>query len=430
MSVQRTRRHKLPAYRACIAMALLAALAAGPASAPAAQPDAAAEWPQFHGPNRDRISTETGLLKKWPEGGPRLIWKYDACGRGYSGVAIARGMIFTAGDFEDDDQEHLLALNLDGKLLWKTPNGKAWWGATPGSRTTPTYSDGMLYHMNPTGRVGAFEAKSGKPVWAVDLKEKFDARWGMWALAENLVVDGDRVLCLPGGTKGAAVALDKRTGQTLWVNTEIDQRAAYCSPVLGTWQGVRQWINMTADAAVSIDVATGKLLWSHQHGRVWQNTTMPIFHDGYVFITCGHSSGGTLLKINPDNRGVTQVWHRKDFDNCHGGVILVDGRLYGSGCRLGGKNFFAIDLLTGKTIQADRSLGKVSITYADGMLYALDHQGPMALVALRPDGFQVTSEFRMPREGQDLYLCHPVICGGRLYLRHDNFLYAHDIRAR
>jgi len=419
---------KTTVIHAAVLVAVLAAGVSGLSAAP--RDERPAEWPEFHGPKRDRISTETGLLKQWPEGGPRLVWQYDACGTGYSGVAIAEGMIFTAGDFEDGEQEWLLALDLEGKLLWKTPNGKAWLGPTPGSRTTPTYSEGVLYHMNPTGRIIACQAKTGRPIWSVDLKERFDARWGTWALAENLIVDGDRVLCLPGGTKATAAALDKRTGKTLWVNTEIDDRAAYCSPVVGTWHGVRQWINMTARAAVSIDVATGKLLWSHPHGRVWQNTTTPIFHEGHVFITCGHSSGGTLLKIHPDNRGVTQVWHRKDLDNCHGGVILLDGRLYGCGCRLGGKSFFCVDFLTGKTIQEDKTLGKVSIAYADGMLYALNHKGPMSLVAITPKGFRTVSQFRMPRGGKGLYLCHPVICGGRLYLRHDEHLYAYDVRAK
>ena len=152
-------------------------------------------------------------------------------------------MIFTAGDF--DDAEMVLALDMDGKLLWKSPNGEAWRGSSPGSRTTPTYNDGAVYHMNPHGRLAAFEAQSGKELWAVDLKAQFDAQYGVWALAENVVVDGDKVLCMPGGPKGRVVALDKRTGKTLWANTEIEHTAAYCSPVVVTHGGVRQLITMT-----------------------------------------------------------------------------------------------------------------------------------------------------------------------------------------
>lgn len=388
-----------------------------------------AQWPQFHKNSaRDALSTETGLLKKWPKDGPALLWKYSDCGVGYAGQAIAEGKIFSAGDF--DDQEMLFALDLNGKLLWKTPNGAAWQSSTPGSRTTPTYNEGVLYHLNPTGRLAAVNAPDGKPLWSVDLKKEFGARFGTWAMAENLIVDGDYVLCLPGGTKGFAVALDRRTGKTAWVNTDIDERAAYCSPILAKWKGKRLLITLSQQSAVCFDVADGKLLWSKPSGRVWQNTTPPVFHDGYVFVTCGHSGGGTLLKINDDLKGVTQVWHRDDFDNCHGGVLLVDGCLYGSGCRLGGKAFFCIDFMTGETKSLDKTLGKLSITYADGMLYCVDDKRKMLLLAVKPGGFEQVSQFRLPKGSEELTLCHLVICGGRLYARHDNVMYVFDIRGK
>ncbi|HID21111.1 MAG TPA: pyrrolo-quinoline quinone, partial [Planctomycetaceae bacterium] len=144
----------------------------------AEEPSRGGWWPEFHGQGRTNVSTETGLLKRWPEGGPPLLWRYSRCGRGYSGVAIAHGRIFTAGDF--GDVEMILALDLHGRLLWKAPNGAAWRGPSPGSRTTPTYDDGLLYHMNPHGRLAAYEAATGKPIWVVDLKERLDARFGVW----------------------------------------------------------------------------------------------------------------------------------------------------------------------------------------------------------------------------------------------------------
>ncbi len=394
----------------------------------AAEPGTPAEWPEFHGPRRDNISTEKGLLKRWPEGGPRMIWKYSQCGTGYSGFAIVDGMIFTAGDFDDD--EMLFALTTDGKPVWKSRNGESWQGSSPGCRATPTYVDGVLYHMNPTGTIGAFEAKSGKPVWSVNLKSRFGTRFGTWAMSENLAVDGDKVFCMPGGAKGSVVALDKRTGKTIWANAEMDGRAAYCSPVVVTHGGTRQLITMTQRAAVGIDVKTGKLLWSHPHGRYGQNTTPPTYHDGHVFIACGHSAGGRLLKIHPDSRSVTQVWYKKEFDNCHGDVILVDGRLYGCGCRLGGKSLFCVDFLTGETKHSDRSLGKISLTCADGMLYSLSNKREMSLLEITPEGFKVVSQFKIPKGGEGPSLCHPVICGGRLYLRHDQCLYVYDIKAK
>ncbi|MBL7133148.1 MAG: PQQ-like beta-propeller repeat protein [Phycisphaerae bacterium] len=387
-------------------------------------------WPEFRGPRRDSISTETGLLKKWPQEGPRLIWKYSDCGKGFSGVSIAEGKIFSAGDF--GKREMLFALGLDGKLLWKSPNGRSWRGASPaGSRTTPTYVDGVLYHMNPNGRVAAYHAKDGKEIWAVELKKRFDAKFGLWSLAENLIVDGDKVLCLPGGKKALAAALDKKTGKTVWTTTGLTDPAAYCTPVVATHKGVRQMITMTAKSVICVDVTTGKLLWTYPYKMGFpQHATPPVFHDGHVFVACGHFTGGTLLRINPDSSGVTRVWHMRKFDNCHGGVILLNGRLYGSGCRVAGKGFYCVDFLTGKTIGTNDVVGKISIIYADGMLYGLNHKGPMYLMEVTADGVKVVSRFDMPGKRKvNIYLAHPVICAGRLYLREGNNLYAHDIRA-
>jgi outer membrane protein assembly factor BamB len=387
-------------------------------------------WPEFRGPRRDSISLETGLMKKWPAGGPPLIWKYSDCGKGFSGVSIAEGKIFCAGDF--GKREMLFALDLDGKLLWKSPNGDSWRGSCPGSRTTPTYVDGVLYHMNPAGRVAAYQAKDGKEIWSVDLKKRFEARSGIWALAENLIVDGEKVLCLPGGKKALAAALDRKTGKTIWATSPLADRAAYCTPVVATHNGVRQMITMTARSVVSVDMKTGKLLWSHPYRMGYpQHATPPVYHAGQVFVACGHSTGGTMLRINPDSSGVTRTWHMRKFDNCHGGVIRVGGRIYGSGCRVGGKGFYCVDFLTGKTIGTNNEIGKASILYAEGMLYALNHKGPMYLMEVTADGVKVVSRFDMPgKRRTNIYLAHPVICGGRLYLREGDNLYAHDIRAK
>ena len=402
-------------------LAVAGQLAAAEAAAPG--------WPEFHGAGRTNVSPDSGLAKQWPEGGPPLLWKYSECGEGYSGVSIADGLIFTAGDF--GSQEVILALDMDGKLLWKAPNGDAWTGASPGSRTTPTYNEGNVYLMNANGRLAAWEARTGKPVWAVDLKAEFDSKSGVWGLAENVIVDGNKVLCMPGGPKGRVVALDKRTGKTLWANTEIQDTAAYCSPLIVTYRGVRQLITMTQKSVVGVEVETGRLVWQAPFvPKSPQNALTPVFHDGQVFVACGHWSGGTVLKIDPEARTASTVWFRKELDNCHGGAMFIDGRLYGSACRLGGKNFYCVDFLTGQPIKTDATLGKVGITVADGMMYCLNHQGTVSLLALGPEGFRIVSQFELKRKPANYYLAHPVVCGGRLYLRGGPDLYAYDVRAK
>jgi outer membrane protein assembly factor BamB len=360
-------------------------------------------WPEFHGFGRKNISPDQGLLKKWPERGPSLLWTYSQCGKGYSGVAIAQGMIFTAGDI--GKEEMVIALDMNGKLLWKMHNGNAWRGPSPGSRATPTYNDGAVYHMNPDGRLAAYEAKSGKPLWAVDLKTQFDAKFGIWAFAENVIVDGDKVLCMPGGPKGRVVALDKRTGKTLWINTEIEHSAAYCSGIVVNHGGLRQLINMTQRSVFGLNVETGKLIWSAPFVPMSpQNALRPVFQD-------------------------STVWHRRDLDDCHSGTVLINGKLYGCSCRVGGRIFYCVDFLTGKTIKLDNTLGKVGITFADGMIYALNHQGTMYLLAVTPEGFDIASRFELKRKPTNSYLAHPVVCGGKLYIRCGQDLYAYDVRA-
>ncbi len=387
-----------------------------------------ANWPEFHGPNRDNVSTEKGLLKQWPEGGPRLIWKFSECGGGFSGVSIAEGKIFTAGDF--GPKEMVIALDLDGKVLWKVQNGKSWRGQIPGARTTPTYDNGILYHMSPMGRLAAYQAASGKEVWSVDLKKEFGARYGTWAMSENVRIEGKALLCVPGGTKGAVVALDKTTGKRIWVNTEIEDSAAYCTPLIVTHNGVRQLITLMQKSIVSVDVKTGKLLWKHEHETKHnQNVTKPIYRDGFVFTSSGHGTGGRWFKINPRSDGVTQVWLNKDLDNCHGGVVLLDGSFYGSGCRLFRKGLVCVDMLTGKTTWNDKGLGNVSMTGADGMLYCLDRKGKVSLVEAKAKRCKIVSQFNLPTKSKKLCLAHPVVCGKRLYLRHWNELFAYDINA-
>jgi len=387
----------------------------------------ARSWPTHHGPGRTNISPETGLLKHWPPDGPPLVWHATDCGEGYSGVSIADGLVFTAGNF--GTTEMLLAFDMEGHVRWTEESGVAWRQASPGSRATPTYHDGAVFMLNPQGRLTAFEARTGTVRWTVDLVERFAAEGGIWGLAENVMVDNGRVYCMPGGERGRVVALDTRTGATIWANTDIKFTAAYCSPTIITHRGVRQWLSMTQRSVVSLDPETGELLWTVPFiPRSPQNSLTPVYADDHVFVAAGHSSGGSLLKIADDSRSATVAWHREDLDNCHSGSIVLDGMLFGAACRLGGKQFYCVDFLTGQTLQLDRTLGKVGLTSAEGMLYAMGYQGTMSLLKVLPRGFEIVSQFELPRRPPNTYLAHPVICDGRLYIRGDGNLWVYDIR--
>ncbi len=407
---------------------LLVHLSLGMVAVQADEKDGRPWWPHFHGPQRDNISRETGLLSEWPEGGPKLLWKFTQAGEGYSGFALAEDMIFTAGDF--DDVEKVLALDMDGQLLWSTPNGESWTGPYPGSRTTPSYSEGILYHMNPKGRLAALRASSGKEVWAIDLVEKLGARYGIWAMAENVAVEGELVYCVPGGSKASLVALNKTTGKTVWINRELDETAAYCSPILVTHGGVRQLITLTQKSIIGVDAQDGRLLWSHPHVTPHdQNVNAPVFHEGYVFVASGHSGGGRLVRIHADNSGVEELWWNKELDNCHGSVMLLDGHLYGSACRIGGKGFFCAELHTGKVLHRQKRMEKLSLTSAEGLIYGLTQRGKVLLISPSAEQLTIVGTLQTPSDSKELSWAHPVVCGGRLYLRRGQCLYAYGIGA-
>ena len=228
-----------------------------------------ATWPQWQGTQRDNISTETALLKVWPEGGPTLLWTASGCGKGYSSVAVKDQTIYTAGT--TNGETFVTAFDLAGRTKWRSPNGK-WWQADPkmtwarsygGARGTPTVNDGLVYHLNETGGLSAFDARTGTVVWSLDVSRKFEAKCPDYGYTESVLIDGDRLICCPGGAKGFMVALDKKTGSNMWVNTELTEGVGFASPILADDKGVRQIITLTEENLIGVDVSAGKLLWRY-----------------------------------------------------------------------------------------------------------------------------------------------------------------------
>lgn len=396
---------------------------------------AATEWSQFHGPNRDNRSTETGLLKVWSEGGPKLLWTATGIGKGYSSVTVADSTVYTAGMV--GKQTFVFAFDLGGKLKWKAANGASWqatkkmrWALRfAGSRATPTVHEGVIYHLSELGRLAVLDAHKGEEVWALDLFEQFGAECPKYGLCESVIIDGAKLICCPGGTKGYMVALDKKTGDLIWANMDVPGPVGYCSPIVVDFGEVRQVITLSAKVLFGVDVATGKLLWSVPHGNARNNSaTDPIFHKGYVYASSGYGCGSVLVQLTPTDGGIKaeKVWANKLMDNHHGGVLLIDGHLYGTGHNA--KGWFCLDFMTGE--QKCHARGKGSVTYADGMIYLLSERGLMSLVVPKPDAYEVVSSFKVPSGGEGAYWAHPVVCGGRLYLRHADHLLAYEIKAQ
>jgi len=385
-------------------------------------------WPQFHGPKRDNISTEKGLLKKWPENGPELLWTAKNLGHGFSSISIANGMIYTASSIGNNTV--VIALNLDGKVLWKVKNGKPWTGSHPGSRGTPTIDEDRLYHQSPHGDIICLNAKTGDIIWQFNIIEKFDSKIPRWALSESLLVDGDHLISCPGGPQTCMVALNKNNGSVVWTAPSIGEVAGYASPFLFEYKGLRIITTLTSKSFIGVNAGTGDLLWRIKHESPYdENIMVPIFHEDYVFISTP-VAGSVKWKLNVKDGKVslTKRWRTQQLDNHHGGVILTNGNIYGSSTVRNRNLLVCLDWKTGRIKYMDMCVGKVSLTYADGMLYALSIDGVMGLVQPTPFGHKLVSHFKIPKGGKGKSWAHPVVCQGRLYIRHSDFLYAYNLR--
>lgn len=393
-----------------------------------------APWPCFHGPARNNLSPDRNLLQSWPPDGPPLLWTASGIGHGYSSVAVAADRIFTAGMI--DKQTYVTALDMQGKILWQKVNGPSWeaterqpW-AVPyaGSRGTPTVDGDTVYHLSELGRLTAFDVTTGEQRWHADVVQTFRAERPKYGLSESVLVHGDLLFCCPGGAEGYVVALDKRSGRTRWTNTAIDDPVGYCSPVLATIDGAEQVITMTAKRIFAFAPDTGRLLWHYPFANARGNSaTDVVVGDGLVYASTGYGGGSILLQPKRQPRGefvAKELWKTDLLDNHHGGVLLLDGCLYGAGHE--SRGWFCLDFRTGEKLW--QAPGKGSLTYADGMLYCLDEKGTMSLIEAPPAKWNPVSSFRLPRGGKGFFWAHPVVTAGRLYIRHAQSLLAYNIQ--
>jgi outer membrane protein assembly factor BamB len=390
------------------------------------------EWPCFHGIDRTNKSPETGLARQWPEKGPKLLLTISGLGEGYSSVSIGGGLIYTAGLV--DGQPWVFAFDLQGKLVWKKPNGKTWstttatWASSyTGPRSTPTYNNGVVYYLGEMGRLAAFDSKTGREIWFRDMLEEFDAPVPEYGYTESVLIDGDKLYVRPTGKKGHQVCLDKNTGKIIWTNIQIPGNEGYTSAVMLDFGGYRQVIGGSAICYYGVDIKTGKLLWKVDVRNENEcNISDAIVFKDYVFISSGYGLGSMLFRLNVSGKEIIpeKIWESSLMDNQFGGVILHDGFLYGSGNRA--KGWYCLDFLTGK--QRWRTIAdEGSITYADGMLYILEQRGTMKLVRATPDKYEATGTFKVPSGGTGMYWAHPVVCGKRLYIRHTDKIFIYDI---
>lgn len=389
--------------------------------------DKNSEW---RGSGRKGFFEETGLLKHWPESGPAMIWSFEGLGAGHSSPCIVGDKLYING--MPDTTGVLFCFDLNGKLNWKKEYGEEWHVNYTGTRSTPAYSDGNLYILSGMGELFCFEAENGELVWSVNVLEKFGGTNIQWGITENLLIDGDWLICTPGGEKHNIIALNKKTGELIWTSSAFGEQSAYCSPLLFTHNNKKLIATMTATSVVCVDAENGAFLWrakQFQTNKIHANT--PVYEKGILYCSSTSSrernSGLLALQLSADGKAADSLWRNENYQNLMGGIILLDGTIYGSAYR--SSKWFSIDTKSGKEKIISEELGNGVILYADGLFYCYSEKGEVALVDMTPDSFTIKGKFEVPL-GTDQHWAHPLIYNKRLYLRHGNALMVYDIAAK
>ena len=386
------------------------------------------DWPQWRGPRRDGISNEKGLLQNWPQEGPKLLWKVNGLGKGWSSPIIVGNRLYITGDIGQDLV--IFAFDRNGKPVWQTKNGKYWKNPYPGARASCVFSEGRLYHLNAHGRLACLDTASGNEIWKTNILERFDARNITWAISECLLIDGPRIIVTPGGKKALMAALNKYNGRTVWTTEPLTkERTSHSSPILFQYQERRLIANCSSAHGFGVDADSGKLLWTiplrNPHGV---NTSTPVYGSGSVYYVTPYAENGRLYKLVADGQGIAaeHIWTSR-LDTVTGGSILVDGTLFAAGYR-NSKWWFGLDWQTGKTKYELKDLTTGAAIYAEGRLYCLDESGTVALLKWGNNGLEAVGRFRLfPKRVRDAW-AHPVLLDGRLYLRYHDTLWCYDVK--
>lgn len=384
------------------------------------------DWPQWRGLNRSGISRERGLLKSWPDEGPPLVWQIANAGIGFSGPAVSQGRLLTLGN--RGGQEYLIAYDTErGSQLWATAIGPPF-RRGEGPRSTPTVDGQYVYALGSSGELCCVQVQDGSIRWRLNMLARFRGRMIDHGLSESPLVEAQMVIVTPGGEDATMVALDKLTGKVIWTcRTPLGAiPASYASPIAVTVGGNRQVAAFTANGAIGVRVADGKLLWTNQRIADGFIIVTPVFGNDHVLFTQGPETGSVLLRLTPQGEAQEVYFDRRGMRNHHGGVVLVDGYLYGYSDTI----LTCMNFLTAEVMWRDRSVGKGSLCYADGHLYVLSEDGVVGLVEATPRRYVEKGRFKLPATSEQRTWTHPVVANGRLYLRDQSMIYCYNVQSQ
>ena len=395
----------------------------------------AKDWPQWRGPNRDGISAEKGLMKKWPVDGPKLLWQIKDLGQGYSTPSVVDGKIYIMTNTGMEDEFVKVLNTKDGTEIWSIRVGKV--GnpdqkpSFPAARSTPTVDGKVVYALGSDGDLVCLDRKSGKLLWGKSLRTDFGGVPGRWAYAESPLIDGDVLVCTPGGPEATLVALNKKTGETIWKAAVPNaDGAGYASVAIAETDGVKQYVAYIGIGLAGVEAKTGKFLWFYDGTKGVANMATPVTQGGLVYSATGRI-GASLIQITTgqDAKTPEQLYLEKQLPSDIGGSVLVDGNLYGTGA----KKLMCIDFKTASVKWEDPGVGPGSVCYADGLLFLHGENGDVLLAKASPEAYQELGRFSPPDQpvrssGMEKAWAYPVIADGRLYIRDTTSLWCYSVK--
>lgn len=389
----------------------------------------------WRGPKGDGKFTDTGLLKKWPDGGPQLVLKVEGIGKGYSSVIATDKLMFATGMI--DTLDYLSCITSEGQIKWKVPYGRSWKQSFPDTRGSATVDGDRVYVISGTGQLSCIKVEDGTTIWKVNVDKDFQSEWHIWGVSESPLIVDDKVICSPGGKITSFVAFDKMTGKLIWQTESVGGPRCYVSPIIYEYKQFRYILAATGTHLVAMEPATGKIAWTFKYwdgakwdqpGLIWANT--PVTRGADIFLSMGYDYRNVMLTMAEDGRSVTEKWSNMVLDNHHHGLIELDGNIYGSNWISNGKgNWVCQNWNTGETKYETDWQNKGEIIYAEGLFYILDEKGGnVALVNPNPQSFEVINSFKL-QGGSGPFWSHPYIANGKLYLRHGEVLFVYNIKA-
>jgi outer membrane protein assembly factor BamB len=387
----------------------------------------AADWPQWRGPARDGLSTETGLAKSWPSDGPKVLWAMNGLGEGYGSLCIADSHIYVQGRKGNDSVVHALT-RATGKIEWSSPIGEYLdQDRGGGARGTPTLDGDKLFVLSENGDLVSMKTAGGSVLWRKNILKDFNGHNPHWHLSESPLIDGDSLIVTPGGSGAGVVKLEKSTGKMIWACKDLNEDAGYSSCIVHDVEGVRTIMTLTSRAGIGVRASDGKLMWHYEKvANGTANCTTPIYSGGKVFYTSNYGTGCALLDLKAKDGKVdaTEVYFNREMQNHHGGVVLVKDHVYGCS----GSILTCLEFKTGVVAWKNRSVGKGSLTYADGMLFLLSENNVAGLAEATPTEYKETGRFRIDDQGKPSW-AYPVVSGQRLYIRNQGTLTCYDVKA-